>query len=431
MKTHPMMEMLEKRKEGRSVGVYSACSANRFVIEAVLEKAYETGTCALIEATANQVNQYGGYTGMKPADFAAFVYDAAKQLGVPAKTIVLGGDHLGPLTWQNEDEDSAMEKSEELVRQYVLAGFTKIHLDTSMRLANDAKAARLPDTVIARRAARLAAACEETYAQMCAAQPNVPAPVYVIGSEVPVPGGAHENGEEICVTTPEQFEETYTTFQREFMARGLGGAFERIIGVVVQPGVEFSDNTVTEYSRVAAKSLCARLKKYPGIVFEGHSTDYQTRAGLKQMVEDGIAILKVGPALTYALRQALFALGDVENELLAGKGTALSSFRAVLENAMLENPIYWQKYYQGDAALKRKYSYSDRCRYYLPEKEVANAIDVLLKNLNAADIPLSVLGQYMPLQYTYIREKRLQMDARAILKSRVKDYIDDYLFAII
>lgn len=434
MERHPITEILGKRKKGKSVGVYSVCSANRFVIEAALERARETGTYALIEATANQVNQFGGYTGMNPAAFAAFVHGIARNAGFPRESIILGGDHLGPLTWQNEPEESALEKSEELIREYVSAGFTKIHIDTSMMLADDDKAEKLSDRVIARRAARLAAVSEEAYASLRSEGSEAPAPVYVVGSEVPVPGGAQGNDDSISVTTAEQFERTWEAFEKEFAAPGLTDAAARIAGVVVQPGVEFSDETVTPYNRENAKGLCACLKNHPGLVFEGHSTDYQTRACLKQMVEDGIAILKVGPALTYALRQALFALNDIENELLAGRGTALSGFRDVLEKAMLSNPVYWEKYYHDDdvssASIKRRYSFSDRCRYYLPEEEVACSIETLLKNINMARVPVSLLEQYMPIQYTHVREGRLEMEAEALVRDRVKDYIDDYLFAV-
>ena len=434
MEQHPIIETLEKRKNGKSAGFCSVCSANRFVIEAAIEKARETGTYALIEATANQVNQFGGYTGMKPSDFADFVYGIADKAGLCRSRVILGGDHLGPLVWQGEPEASAMEKAVELVKGFVAAGFSKIHIDTSMMLADDDRAEKLSDMVIARRAARLARASEEAYAAPAVNAGACPAPVYVIGSEVPIPGGARENDEDISVTTAEQFEQTYETFEREFVVAGLGEAFKRIVAVVVQPGVEFSDETVTPYDRAKAQQLCARLESHPGIVFEGHSTDYQTRTCLKQMVEDGIAILKVGPALTYALRQALFALNDVENELLGGTGVTLSRFRDVLEEAMLADPVYWEKYYRDDAyssaAIKRKYSFSDRCRYYLPEEEVEAAIETLIKNIGEAGVPLSVLEQYMPIQYTHVREGKLGMDAEALLKDRVKDYLDDYLFAV-
>ena len=53
---------------------------------------------------------------------------------------MLGGDHLGPYVWRAEPADEAMAKARDLVRDYVAAGYTKIHLDASMRLGGDDKA---------------------------------------------------------------------------------------------------------------------------------------------------------------------------------------------------------------------------------------------------------------------------------------------------
>ena len=426
---NPIIELLERRRQNKHIGVYSACTANDTAIEAVMEKAAETGTLALIEATANQVNQYGGYTGMRPKDFVAYVKKLAHNVGFDTGSLILGGDHLGPVLWQNEHEEEAMTKAEILVREYVQEGFTKIHIDTSMRLACDNKSEPLSDEVIARRAARLCKAAEEAY------NPNKAfAPVYVIGSEVPVPGGATDNEEGVSVTTPQQFENTYSVFRDMFQKEGLEDALQRVVGVVVQPGVEFSDLTITEYDRSKAAGLCKALAGYPGIVFEGHSTDYQTREKLKEMVVDGIALLKVGPALTYAFRQALFALQDIENELFANQGILLSDFRNVLEHAMLSNPVYWKKYYNGnerEIAFKRKYSLSDRCRYYLPNVDVLQSIERLISNIDSADVPLALLEQYMPLEYKKHRSGEVDKKARSLLKEHIKGYIDDYIYAII
>ena len=445
MKTHPIKELLARRATGAAVGIYSACTANTLVIEAVIEKAVEDNACALIEATANQVNQFGGYTQMLPPDFVALVRGIAAEKGLPAERLILGGDHLGPLTWQDEPETRAMDYAKELIRAYVLAGYTKIHIDTSMMLADDDKSRKLPEDVIARRAAELAEVAEAAFAELAAAAEadgsaeSLIAPIYVIGSEVPIPGGAQENDAGITVTTPAQFEQTYESFRETFCARDLQDAFGRIVAVVVQPGVEFSDATVSEYDRAAAAGLCAALKNYPGVVFEGHSTDYQTRAGLRQMVEDGIAILKVGPALTFALREALFALSDIETEVFAARSGAAgalskpSDFKTVLLRTMRDDPTYWHNYYhhdaQSDITFKLKYSFSDRCRYYLPRQEVAAAQDLLIKNIDAAEVPLSVLGQYMPTQYTRVREKQLPLTAAALIKDHIKERISDYCFA--
>ena len=426
---NPLSDMIKNRQRGRQTGFYSACSANAYVIEAVMERALDTGTYALIEATSNQVNQFGGYTGMLPADFKAFVHQIADKIGLPKERVILGGDHLGPFVWKDEPEETAMEKSKELIRQYIKAGFTKIHIDTSMRLADDDKDAMFTDETIASRAVKLAEAAEREWKCTLSAYP----PVYIIGSEVPIPGGQQEEEDQVSVTTPRQFNDTYEAFQCAFEEKGLEEAFQRVIGVVVQPGVEFSDTTVLEYNRSAASELTNALKNYPDIIFEGHSTDYQTRYKLKEMVEDGIAILKVGPALTYALRTGLFALNHIENELLYDTEVILSEFRETLEKTMLLSPGYWRNYYHGndrETLIKRRYSYSDRCRYYLPEPAVEKSINTLIKNLSGADIPLPVLEQYMPNQYRHYREGKIVLSPEALLKDCIKDYIDDYLYAI-
>ena len=142
-----LRNMIARRREGIMCGVPSYCTANEFVIEAVLSQAKRFDDQILIEATANQVNQFGGYTGMQPADFKEFVYGIADRLDFPQENIVLGGDHLGPLTWADEKEEDAMAKAETLVRLFVQAGYKKIHLDTSMRLADDSREERLSDEV--------------------------------------------------------------------------------------------------------------------------------------------------------------------------------------------------------------------------------------------------------------------------------------------
>lgn len=150
-------EIVAAQKHGEARGVASVCSAHPIVIRESL-KLFER---PLIEATCNQVNQFGGYTGMTPKDFVNYVRGIAEEINFPFEGIILGGDHLGPNVWQNEPAESAMQKSEEMIRQYVEAGFTKIHLDCSMKLADD-PAGMLNVEVIARRAARLAKVAEQS-----------------------------------------------------------------------------------------------------------------------------------------------------------------------------------------------------------------------------------------------------------------------------
>ena len=430
--TNPMLEIIDARKAGKNTGIYSCCSANEYVIEAALERGLQTNSSVLIEATANQVNQFGGYTGMVPSDFVSFVYAIADKLGFPRNRLILGGDHLGPLLWQKDPEAVAMEKAKVLIYQYVSAGFSKIHIDTSMKVADDDPDTRLSDEVIARRAAILCEVAEAASASLRAEHPELPQPVYIIGSEVPIPGGAQQDEDSVHVTTGDEFRITLSAFRDAFLSRGLEDAFNRVIGVVVQPGVEFGDTFVLDYDPAAAKDLTAALKEYDGIVFEGHSTDYQTADNLRAMVCDGIAILKVGPALTFAMREAIFALNDVEEEVLGCSSIPLSNFRSVLDKKMLEQPGHWEKHYQGDTqqkVFKRKYSYSDRCRYYFAEPDIIRSLRILMHNIDNYPIPLNILSQYLPVQYEHIREQKLAFSAAGIIKDRIKTTIDDYLYA--
>ncbi len=431
---NPIQSLLLNRTDAREKGIYSCCSANEYVIRAAIRRARESNTVVLVEATANQVNQYGGYTGMTPSRFHEFVLGLAMEEDFPSEKLFCGGDHLGPLTWQDLPEKEAMERAKELVRAYVLAGFSKIHIDTSMRVADDDPNERLSDAVIADRGAELCLAAEAAFCEYLIHHPSAPAPVYVIGSEVPIPGGSQENEDSVLVTTPQDFEATLAAFKEAFQTRHLEKAWDRVIAVVVQPGVEFADECVVEYDRPAAAPLTTSLRKYDSLVFEGHSTDYQPKECLKEMVEDGIAILKVGPALTFALREGIFALEQMEQELAKMHHFAVSDFRWVLEQVMLDDTGHWKKYYHGDLQKKRyarAYSFSDRSRYYLTNDSVQEALCQLLNNLDTYGIPLALLSQYLPRQYAKVRSGQLLSASRDLLIDRVGDCIDDYLYAVL
>ena len=425
--TNLMRDMVKAQKEGRPVGVPSYCTANELVLEALLVQAKKKDVDILIEATANQVNQFGGYTGMLPADFRDVVYGIADKVGYPKDRIVLAGDHLGPLTWVNEPEETAMDKAETLVKLFVEAGYKKIHLDTSMRLADDDPNAPLTDETVARRGARLYQACEDSYQELLKKNPDEKRPVFIIGSEVPIPGGAQEQEDSISVTKPDAVEATLAEYKKQFSKLSDPNAMDNVIAIVVQPGVEFGDDEVFAYNRENAKELAERIKKLDGIVMEGHSTDYQPPECLKQMVEDGVGILKVGPALTFALRDGLFALSHMEKTLIPEGKRA--DFPELLEKKMLEDDSKWKKYYQGteeEVAIKRRYSLSDRCRYYLADQELKDAIEKLLSNLDSAEIPTGLLYQYLPIQYNKVRDGKLEKSARSLLFDVIEEAADDY-----
>lgn len=433
MNHNPLKKIVELQKQGKNVGIYSVCSANGYVIEAALKRGKSDGSCVLIESTANQCDQNGGYTGMTPLDFKNFVLGIADKVGFDPKRLFLGGDHLGPLTFASMDEAQAMENAEELIRHYVGAGFTKIHIDTSMKVASDDPNTRLSDETIAKRGARLARVAQDTYHKLLESDPDAIAPVYIVGSEVPIPGGAVGAVDQgVQVTKVEDFKNTVATFEKAFREQGLDEAWDNVIGVVVQPGVEEKDSGCTEYDREKAKDLMASIQEFPNLVFEGHSTDYQTKIKLRELVEDGVGILKVGPALTFAMREGMFALENIEKELVYGTDITPSGFQDALEAEMLKEGKHWRKHYQGtelELRMKRKYSFSDRCRYYMPTPAVEAAKERLISNLRTLGIPLNLLSQFMPIQYTKVREGLLANDPVELVEDRIINTIDEYLYA--
>lgn len=422
MSNNPLLDIIKENKAGKATGIYSVCSAHPLVIEASMRQAIEDDTFLLIEATSNQVDQFGGYTGMTPVDFREFIYAIADQSGFPKDRIILGGDHLGPNRWQKEDPTTAMDKAEDLVRAYVKAGYTKIHLDCSMSCAGDP--VPLTDAIVAERATRLLLAAKEEETALAG-----PVPLsFVIGTEVPVPGGAHEELGELAPTSREAAQETIRTHKEAFAAAGLADSWEQIVAIVVQPAVEFDHLKVVDYKPEGTIDLQHAIDDEPILAFECHSSDYQTEANLTQLVKDGWAILKVGPGLTFNLREGLFALAAIEDQLITD-ASKRSNLPAVIEDVMLKHPENWASYYEGtedEQRIARVFSYSDRMRYYLPRAEIVTAIDTLFRNLDETGIPEPLISQYMPKQFERVREGLLMPVARELAMDRVRDALRPY-----
>lgn len=416
-----ILEMVLRHKAGERIGVTSVCSAHPLVIEATLRHAMITGQpIVLIEATSNQVNQDGGYTGMVPADYRDFVHAIAARVGFPLDRLVLGGDHLGPNAWTAAPAAEALDKAEVMVADYVRAGFRKIHLDCSMSCADDP--VPLPERTIAERAARLCRAAEDAFDGAAA-----DAPVYVIGTEVPVPGGAAEDLEELAVTTPEAAIATVDMHRDLFRASGLERAWDRVIATVVQPGVEFDHDKVVDYRPERATALSRAIEPVEHIVFEAHSTDYQTPAALAALVRDHYAILKVGPGVTFALREALWALDAIEAETIAAPHRA--ALRAVTLSRMQAESKHWRKYYHATGAaldFQLQYSLSDRIRYYWPDAAITAAQDKLFANLRRTPPPLALVSQYLPLAYLAVRAGQATPDPADLTMAHIAATLDAY-----
>jgi D-tagatose-1,6-bisphosphate aldolase subunit GatZ/KbaZ len=416
-----LAELAPARGAGRPFGITSVCSAHPLVIEAALLQAKEDGLVALIEATCNQVNHRGGYTGMTPADFRDFVQGIARDVGFPKERIILGGDHLGPNPWKSLPAEQALGEAETMVEAFVRAGFLKLHLDTSMGCAGEPVA--LADQLTAERAARLAAIAERAAAQAGTR------PYYIIGTEVPTPGGALEAVPETVVTTPEAPLATYGIHKHIFMSEGLRPVLDRVVALVVQPGVEHGNESVTRYSSEAAAALTASLSGLPGLIFEAHATDYQTPAALAALVRDGFPILKVGPSLTFALREAFYALDSIAAVLVPELDPEAEPLPAVMERLMLLNPDPWRTHYHGDSAalrILRHYSYSDRIRYYWPEPEAVAAVDRLFARLEGVTIPEPLISQFLPRFYDRVASGALPGIARVLAVEAVRDVLRAY-----
>jgi D-tagatose-bisphosphate aldolase class II non-catalytic subunit len=332
--------------------------------------------------------------------------------------VILGGDHLGPNPWKHLATDEAMQRAKVMIEGYAQAGFAKLHLDTSMGCAGEPAA--LADEVTAGRAAALAKVAE-------AAAENGAPPIYVIGTEVPVPGGAQHALDSLEVTRPEAARRTVEVHEKAFGDAGLETAFSRAVGVVVQPGVEFGSTEVIPYKPEKALHLANTLANMPGFVFEAHSTDYQPAASLDALIRDGFAILKVGPWLTFALREALYGLDCIARVL--DPASPEDGLPAAMEALMLRQPGNWRKYYQGDAdklRLQRHFSFSDRIRYYWPHPDAQAAVDRLFAKLGNKLIPEPLISQYLGGLYPEVVAGSLSARPRELVLGAVLQVLRRY-----
>lgn len=417
-----LREVTTLNRSGAAVAIPSVCSAHPDVIEASCRLALENGTALLVEATSNQVNQFGGYTGMKPLDFRLFVAEIAAKVGLGQDQLYLGGDHLGPQAWKSEPADSAMAKAEEMLAAYVAAGFTKIHLDCSEGCKGEP--ASVSDAVAAERASQLAAICEK-------AAPDPEALTYVVGTEVPPPGGARaEDSHDILPTSPNAAKKTMQLHQEAFERRGIGHAWKRVAGLVVQPGLEFAPDHITRFHIKNPNELSSAIADCTHIAFEAHSTDYQKDEVFPELARRNFAVLKVGPALTFAWREGLFALDHIRAWLLPEK----QSLQALIEAEMCRDPGYWRDHYLGNTTelrLLRAFSYADRIRYYWPKPYIANATNELIQDIDQAEVPDQLVSQYFGTDVQERAETIMRSGVplgRALLQAKVQAALQPYYF---
>ena len=378
--------LIDNNRSNQHKGLPCFCTANEHVLNACMQYAATHDVPAVIEATCNQVNQDGGYTGLTAASYAQWIAKLADKHGVPMENIVLGGDHLGPNPWRQLSADVAMRKAEVLVRDYAAAGYRKIHLDTSMACGGEPNPSF---ELIAERAARLCTIAEDS-------APEPENLIYIIGTEVPIPGGETDDMDDLSVTSAIRLQDTIDTHRHAFDREGLSAVWPRIAAIVTQPGVDFSHTAVHRFQPDVSADLTAAIRRVPSLCYEAHSTDYQPTDALAELVDGHFFFLKVGPELTFRMREAVFALAHIENLLELKNPSQLIS---VIDKAMDEDSTHWAGYYQGDfQSVKqlRHYSYSDRIRYYWTVPEVRAAVLKMISNLDEHTIPQTLVSQYFP-----------------------------------
>ncbi|MFN3993371.1 MAG: class II D-tagatose-bisphosphate aldolase non-catalytic subunit [Tabrizicola flagellatus] len=450
-----LRRIIARNRAGEAIAIPSVCTAHAQALEASLTLAEALDQPLVVEATSNQVNQDGGYTGLTPAGFIGFVWDIAARAGVSPSRLLFGGDHLGPQAWRHLPAGQAMDKAHRMVADYAAAGFTKIHLDCSEGCAGDSP--QLPDAVTATRSAALAATA-------LAHAPDPAALLFVIGTEVPPPGGArarppgghpppppanpaapppapprprpgpgHPRGGaraddhgQIPPTTPESAAATLAAHRDAFRAEGI--PLDRIGGLVVQPGVEFSPMEVHHLPLARDPGLLSALADWPGLCLEAHSTDYQHPAAYPRLAELGFAFQKVGPALTFAWREALYALDTIRAQNGWASGPSLPD---TMEAVMLANPTHWQAHVHGqtaDSRTERHFGLADRIRYYWPAPAAEQAVARLLADLDDRRLPDPLLAAHFRAEEIALARESRHSLPRALALARVQTALRPYFF---
>lgn len=403
-----LRNIIARNRAGTGAAIPSVCTAHPDVLRACLARAETLDRSIVVEATSNQVNQFGGYTGIQPAGFIRLVHELADEAGVERGRIIFGGDHLGPQAWRSEPADTAMEKARDLVDAYVRAGFRKIHLDCSEGCAGEA--GQLGDAVTAERSADLARVCLHS-------ADGAEDLLFVIGTEVPPPGGARvdEDGA-IPPTQPDAARATLAAHNDSF-----GDMAPLIGGLVVQPGVEFGPDTVHDLPMDRDPELAAVVADQSGVCLEAHSTDYQSPDVYPRLAQLGFAFQKVGPALTYAYRAALYQLDALRDR---------PALKQVMEALMTANPQYWQGHYHGDAdrlARLRHDGLADRIRYYWAMLQAQAAVAELLADVDSMPTH-QVMTNPIPDAVLDRAEALSGSPARRIVDAYIQLALDPYFF---
>ena len=349
----------------KSKALPSFCTSNIDVIESILFFCNIKKLPCLIESTSNQVNQHGGYTNKTPKMFVKEISSLRKKIKFDSKRLFLGGDHLGPLPWGKKNKNIAIKNSISLINDYLSENFCKIHVDTSIKCKNDKF---INSEIVFNRTSEIL--------NNDSIKKKIKNRLLVVGTEVPLAGGG--DNKNLIRTSTKQIETEVFNFKKIFQKLNLRNSF---FGLVIEPGMKYKHSKITKpnFTQFGNKK---NISKKNNFFYEAHSTDYQSKKILRQLVKNNFRFLKVGPELTYNYARSLFFMENIEKKKIKLKN---SNIKKTIFFSMLKNKKYWNGYYIKKKPELFLNSKLDRMRYYFDTKEVKNSVGILRRNINLLD----------------------------------------------
>ena len=242
----------------------------------------------LIESTSNQVNQFGGYTNLKPKQFFNRINILAKRMGIK-NNLWIGADHLGPLPWKNLDESVAIRNSIKLFKDVVKSGYNKVHIDTGIKLKNEKKLSKK----------KIFQRCERIFNSINPKKLNNI--FFVFGTEVPIAGGGKDHKSKITsLSSIKDDLKYYYNLRKSF-------------SLVIEPGIGFNNNKIFNLKLNHFKNK-KNLSYLNNFSYEAHSSDFQNLNILKKLVKNNFKFLKVGPELTFFYMKAILHMNKIESK---------------------------------------------------------------------------------------------------------------------
>ena len=335
----------------------SFCTSNFEVLNFLMIYSKIHKLPVLIECTSNQVNQYGGYTKLKPINFYKKIMNLKNKFKLKKENVLIGADHLGPLPWKHLDEKKALKNAIKLFKDCINAKFNKIHIDTGIKLKKDSS---LSKKIIIER-------CKKIYNSVNKKKLNHIK--FVFGTEVPVAGGG--GGNKMLLTSLKAIKKDIEEYKK----------IRKRFSLVVEPGLNFTNNKVYKLNMKNFKQKYI-LSKKDKFSFEAHSTDFQQYKSLKKLVKNNFLYLKIGPELTFNFMKAVLYMQSLEKKFFNGRK---SNIQNNISSIMDKKKIYWKNYYKGKKKVIENLkfnSFLDRSRYYWNEKKIIQSLSILKKNIN-------------------------------------------------